>query len=337
MRRFFASCLVLPVLAACSSKTAQAGEDPLKPPLGLEKATLVVAADNPVTAAKVQLGKQLFFDPRLSGTGKMSCSTCHLPELAFTDGQPLSTKDDGKVNTRNSPQMYNVGYLDRLYWDGRAPTLEKNVEAAWTAQIGGKPDEAATAIAAVPAYAKAFTEAFDAKPSKDTIVKALASFLRNLRSGDSEFDRWQAGKENKVSDAAKAGYELFMGKAGCVVCHTPPLFTDKIFHNVGIGMKAEKPDIGAAGEKAFNDKTKTGQFKTPSLRNVAKTAPYLHDGSTKTLAEVVKIMSGGGIDNPNKDPLMMPRGLTDEEQAQLVAFLETLTGNTTWQAPVVPK
>src|SRR6185436_20402794 len=139
MRRFFASCLVLPVLAACSSKTAQAGEDPLKPPLGLEKATLVVAADNPVTAAKVQLGKQLFFDPRLSGTGKMSCSTCHLPELAFTDGQPLSTKDDGKVNTRNSPQMYNVGYLDRLYWDGRAPTLEKNVEAAWTAQIGGKP------------------------------------------------------------------------------------------------------------------------------------------------------------------------------------------------------
>jgi cytochrome c peroxidase len=337
LRRLFASCLVLPVLAACSSKAAQAGEDPLKAPLGLEKVALVTPADNPLTAAKVELGKQLFFDPRLSGTGKMSCSSCHLPEKAFTDAQALSIKDDGKANTRNSPTMHNVGYLDRLYWDGRAKTLELNVEAAWTAQIGGKPDAAAAAIAAVPAYTKAFTEAFNAPPSKDTIVKALASFLRNLRSGDSEFDRHLAGKESKFSDAAKAGYELFMGKAGCVVCHTPPLFTDKIFHNVGIGMKAEKPDIGAAGEKAFNDPTKTGQFKTPTLRDVAKTGPYLHDGSAKTLAEVVKIMGGGGIDNPNKDPLMINRGLTDEEQAQLVAFLETLTGNVPWQAPVVPK
>lgn len=337
MHRFFASCLVLPVLAACSSKDAKAAEDPLKAPLGLEPLALVTAADNPLTAAKIELGKQLFFDPRLSGTGKMSCSSCHLPEKAFTDGQPLSTKDDGKANTRNSPTMHNVGYLDRLYWDGRATTLEKNVAAAWTAQIGGKPDAAAAAIAAVPAYAKAFTEAFNAPPSQDTIVKAIASFLRNLRSGDSEFDRWQAGKENKVSDAAKAGFDLFRTKAGCAVCHTPPLFTDKIFHNVGIGMKAENPDIGAAGEKAFNDPSMKGRFKTPMLRDVAKTGPYLHDGSAKTLAEVVKIMSSGGIDNPNKDPLMMPRGLTDEEQAQLVAFLETLTGNVPWQAPVVPK
>ncbi|HZN40739.1 MAG TPA: cytochrome c peroxidase [Planctomycetota bacterium] len=338
MHRFFASCLVLPVLAACGSKAAQAAEDPLKTPLGLEKAPpLVVAADNPLTAAKVELGKQLFFDPRLSGTGKMSCSSCHLPELAFTDGQPLSTKDDGKANTRNSPTMHNVGYLDRLYWDGRAKTLELNVEAAWKSQIGGKPDAAAAAIAAVPAYQKAFTEAFNAPATPDTIVKALASFLRNLRSGDSEFDRWQAGKENKVSDAAKAGYELFTTKAGCILCHTPPLFTDKIFHNVGIGMKAENPDIGAAGEKAFNDPSKKGQFKTPTLRDVAKTGPYLHDGSAKTLAEVVKIMSSGGIDNPNKDLQMVNRGVTDEEQAQIVAFLETLTGNVPWQAPVVPK
>lgn len=338
MRRLFASCLVLSVFAACSSEAAQAGGDPLKTPLGLEKAVLVTAADNPLTAAKVELGKQLFFDPRLSGTGKMSCSSCHLPEKAFTDGLPLSTKDDGKVNTRNSPTMHNVGYLDRLYWDGRAKTLENNVAAAWESQIGGKPDAAAAAIAAVPAYAKAFTEAFNAPPSKDTIVKALASFLRNLRSGDSQFDRWQAGREHTVSEAAQKGFELFMGKATCAVCHTPPLFTDKIFHNIGVGMKAENPDIGAAGEKAFNDPSKKGQFKTPTLRDVAKTGPYLHDGSAKTLAEVVKIMSGGGIDNPNKDPLMaVSRMLTDEEQAQLVAFLETLTGNVTWQAPVVPK
>ncbi|HEX6810968.1 MAG TPA: cytochrome c peroxidase [Planctomycetota bacterium] len=337
MRRLFTSCLVLPFLAACSSEAAKAGSDPLKAPLGLEKATLVTPADNPLTAAKVELGKQLFFDARLSGSGKMSCSSCHFPEQAFTDGKAVSTKDDGTDNTRNSPTMYNVGYLDKFYWDGRAPSLEKNIDAAWKAQIAGKPDAAAALIAAVPAYDKAFKEAFNAPPSADTIVKALASFLRALRSGDSQFDRWQAGLDNSVSDAAKAGYEVFMGKGGCVVCHTPPLFTDKSFHNVGIGMKADKPDVGAGGEKALNDPARKGAFKTPTLRNVAKTAPYLHDGSAKTLAEVVKIMSGGGIDNPNKDPLMVNRGLTDEEQAQLVAFLETLTGNDKWQAPVVPK
>src|SRR5262245_17290761 len=198
MRRFLASCLVLPVLAACSSEAAQAGTDPLKAPLGLEQVPLVTEADNPLTAAKVELGKQLFFDPRLSGTGKMSCSSCHFPEKAFTDGQALSVKDDGTSNTRNSPTMHNVGYLKPLYWDGRAPTLEKNVEAAWKSQIGGKPDAAAAAIAAVPAYQKAFTEAFKATASQETIVKALASFLRNLRQGNPESDGWPVCKEPKV-------------------------------------------------------------------------------------------------------------------------------------------
>ena len=335
MRQLLLSTSLFTVLAACTSEAAQTTDDPLQTPKGLEKATLVVAADNPLTAAKVELGKQLFFDPRLSGTGTMSCSSCHFADQAFTDGKATAKKDDGSMNTRNSPTMHNVGYLDRLYWDGRAKTLEGNVLAAWTAQIGGKPEEAVKRLTDVAAYSTAFQGAFSAPPSEDTIVKALASFLRNLRSGDSAFDRWQAGDEKAVGAEAKAGYDLFRGKAGCVVCHTPPLFTDKIFHNVGIGMAAEKPDVGVA--KPDNDPSKTGAFKTPTLRDVAKTSPYFHDGSVASLKDAVKLMASGGLDNKHKDPLVMNRNLTDAEIDQLVAFLETLTGNGKWTAPNVPK
>jgi cytochrome c peroxidase len=340
MRILLPLCLSLTFVTSCSSEPAAAGaagNDPLKAPLGLENATLVTAADNPLTAAKVELGKQLFFDPRLSGSGKMGCNSCHYPEQAFTDGKALSVKDDGKSNTRNSPTMHNTGYLDRLYWDGRAKTLEGNVGAAWKAQLGGKPEEVAKALAAVPAYAKAFQDAFGAAPSETTIVQALASFLRTLRSGDSAYDRFVAGQKDALSADAKAGMELFQGKAGCVICHTPPLFTNKLFHNVGIGMSAENPDIGAAGEKAFNDPAKKGQFKTPTLRDIAKTGPYFHDGSVTTLKEAVKLMAGGGLANPQKDPLLADRGLSDAEIDQLVAFLGALSGNQTFTPPVVPK
>jgi cytochrome c peroxidase len=328
--------LLFPLLAAC---TAEARVDVLAAPLGLGSATLVTSADNPLTAAKAELGKQLFFDARLSGTGTMACAACHLPEQAFTDGRALSPKDDGKTNTRNSPTMYNVGYLERLYWDGRAKNLEGNVLAAWKAQIGGKPEEAGKRLAAVPAYEKAFQDAFGKGPDETTIVQALASFLRSLRSGNSAYDRWQAGQQDAVSEAAKQGHALFQGKAGCAICHTPPLVTDLIYHNVGIGMQAATPDAGAAGKAGAheNDASRTGAFKTPTLRDVAKTAPYFHDGSTKTLAEAVKLMASGGIANPHKDPLVIDRALSDEEVAQLVAFLETLSGDVPFVAPAVPK
>jgi cytochrome c peroxidase len=267
----------------------------------------------------------------------MGCNSCHYPEHAFTDQRATAKKDDGTTNTRNSPTMHNVGYLDRLYWDGRAKTLEGNVLAAWKAQIGGKPEAVAQALAAVPAYQQAFQAAFNAPPSETTIVQALASFLRTLRSGDSAYDRFQAGQQDALSADAKAGMALFMGKAGCVVCHTPPLFTNKLFHNVGIGMAAEKPDVGAAAKNAFDDASKTGAFKTPTLRDIAKTAPYFHDGSVATLAAAVKLMASGGLANPHRDPLLIDRGLSDGEVAQVVAFLESLTGNVAFTAPAVPK
>jgi cytochrome c peroxidase len=322
---------------AAPEAAAKATVDPLAAPKGLEMAKLFTAADNPATAAKFELGKQLFFDTRLSGSGKMACNHCHYPEHAFTDQRALSPKDDGSVNIRNAPTMHNVGHLERLYWDGRAKTLEGNVLAAWKAQMAGKPDEASARLAAVPAYVQAFQAAFQAAPSETTIVQALATFLRHLRSGDSAYDRHAAGDANALSEPAQAGMALFMGKAGCVVCHTPPLFTNLQFHNAGIGMAAEKPDVGAAAKNAFDDPMRTGQFKTPTLRDVAKTAPYFHDGSVATLREAVKLMGSGGLPNKHKDPLLMDRRLSDAEIDQLVAFLESLTGNVAFVPPSVPQ
>lgn len=316
---------------------AASSTDPLAAPKGLEAARLFTSADNPGSAAKFELGKQLFFDPRLSGSGKMACNSCHYPEKAFTDGRAVSPKDDGSLNTRNSPTMHNVGYLERLYWDGRAKTLEANVLAAWKAQMGGKPEEVSKRLAEVPAYVAAFEAACKAPPSEATIVNALATFLRHLRSGDSAYDRFAAGDTTAMTATQQAGMQLFMGKAGCVVCHTPPLFTNLQFHNAGIGMQAEKPDVGAAGEKAFNDPKRNGQFKTPTLRDVAKTGPYFHDGSVPTLREAVKLMQGGGLPNKDKDALLVDRRLNDEEIDQIVAFLEALSGNVAFVPPNVPK
>lgn len=328
--------LLVPFAAACS-KESSAHTGPNQPVHGLASIEVVASPDNPLTAAKVALGKQLFFDPRLSGTGKTACATCHLPELAFTDGRATSPQDDGSMNTRNAPSMLNVGYFERLYWDGRAAGLEANVKAACTAQNGARPDEIAPKLAAVEGYAKAFQEAFGKGPDATTIVQALASFLRDLRDEDSAYDRFAAGDAAAMSEQAQRGLALFRGRAGCVVCHTLPLFSDRLFHNVGIGSKAAPPDLGAAAQNALGDAGKTGAFKTPSLRNVAKTAPYFHDGSVATLAEAVQLMASGGIDNPHRDPLLKDKHLDAAELAQLVAFLEALTGSATFTPPTLPQ
>jgi cytochrome c peroxidase len=306
-------------------------------PRGLENAALVTSAENPTTEAKVALGKQLFFDPRLSGSGTMACVNCHLPEHAFTDQKPLSTKDDGKTNTRNSPTMYNVGYLDRLYWDGRARSLEGNVVAAWKAQLGGKPDAVAAKLAAVDGYAKSFQAAFGQAPNEANIGQALAAFLRELRSGNSAYDRFVGGEADALDADQKQGWALFVGKGACITCHMPPLFTDRQFHNVGIGMKAETPDVGAAAKNAFDDPKKTGAFKTPTLRDVSRTGPYFHDGSAATLADAVRVMASGGLDNPHKDPLLMDRKLSEAEIGKLVAFLKALDGKVPFAPPELPK
>lgn len=320
--------LLLPFFTSCGSDTL-ADVDPLKAPLGLENAQLDLADSNNLTAQKAELGKKLFFDPRLSKSGKMGCVNCHHIDKAFTDGVAHSIKDSGGKNSRNSPTMYNCGYSPELYWDGRKVGLESNVLAAWTGQLSGVPADVATTLNGIEAYKAEFQAAFKADASETTIVNALSSFLRTLRSGDSLYD------QKKLSEEAKAGQEVFTS-AGCVTCHVPPLFMDKTYHNIGIGLAAENPDLGRA--KKTKDAADNGKFKTPTLRDVSKTAPYFHDGSVATLKEAVTLMASGGLEHKfAKDGLLFNRNLSDKQIDQLVAFLESLDNGVKFVEPVLPE
>ena len=290
--------------------------------------------DNAGTPDKVQLGKQLFFDPRLSRDGTAACETCHQRDKGWTDGRAFSPRVGGEVNTRHTPTMYNVGYLKALYWDGRAPTLEANTLAAWRAQMGADPAVIAARLAAVPGYAQQFQKVFGGAPSQDTIVKALAAYLRTLNSGDSPWDRYEKGDRAAVSRDAVEGHRLFTGKAQCVVCHYPPLYTDGMFHNMGLEHEKDKPDPGRF--TVTKEPRDTSAFKTPTLRSVAISGPYFHDASATSLDQAVRYMAGGGKPDPNKDPLMRRIPLTDQEIAQIIAFLSALTSDEVLVRPTLP-
>jgi cytochrome c peroxidase len=292
------------------------------------------SADNPQTVEKIALGKQLFFDPRLSGDGKASCETCHQHDKGWTDGEAFSVKVGGEKNTRNTPSLYNAVYQEAWYWDGRAPTLEKQIAAAWEKQMGADKAKIAGAIAAVPGYAAQFQKVFGAPPSADNIPQALAAYVRTLRSGGSAWDRYEAGDKKAVSDDAIAGYKIFSGKGQCAVCHMPQLYSDGKFHNVGLEAGKDKPDVGR--NKVSNDPKDMSAFKTPSLRSVAKTAPYFHDASAASLEDAVKYMASGGKADPNRDPLLKPANLSDAEIKQVVAFLTALSSDEPLEKPTMP-
>jgi cytochrome c peroxidase len=291
-------------------------------------------ADNPATPEKVALGAKLWIDPRLSGTGKMACTTCHVREKGWTDGEILSRRDNGELNTRHSPTMYNVAYASNYYWDGRAQTLEGQVLAAWRFQIGADPAKSTERIAAVPAYQAEFQKVFGTGVTQDGIVKALAAYLRTKNSGLSPWDRYEMGQTNAVSADARAGYELFMGKARCAVCHTPPLYSDFNFHNIGLEAGKAKPDPGRA--TVSKQPQDTSAFKTPTLRSAAISGPYFHDGSRATLEQAVRYMASGGNADPNKSGLLVDVKLTDTEVRQIVAFLTALTSDEPYTAPKLP-
>lgn len=329
-------------LSSCSNNSEQPASTPAaapKPdaapvgPLG----EMAVPADNPVTPEKVELGKKLFFDTRLSKTGKMSCETCHLPEKGWTDGNALSTKFDGSVNTRHTPTLINAAYYKQWYWDGRAATLEGQVTAAWRGQMGGDPDAVAMTLNGIEGYKNDFQKVFGGPATADNIAKSLATFVRSIKSEDSPWDKYEKGDKAAVSEDAIKGFTIFSDsdKANCTLCHLPPLYTDTLFHNVGIGFDKPMPDLGrgkiladAAEKKGAKDpeadKMK-GAFKTPTLRSITETAPYFHDGRSKTLEDAVDLMLKGGIKNPNLDEKLKPRTLKAEERAQLLVFLKSLT------------
>jgi cytochrome c peroxidase len=331
-----------PAGAAASSASATAAEEVKLPPappvpetpLGLN--ALPEVAANPTTPEKVWLGSLLFFDKRLSKDGKYACESCHFQDKGWTDAQQFSTKDDGKANTRNTPSLYNVAYQSTWYWDGRSPTLEAQIAAAWKGQMSADPPNTAQAIGQVPLYKAAFQKVFGAPPTADNIPQALAAFVRTLRSGNAAWDKYEKGDKTAVSADAISGQALFTGKARCAQCHAPPLYYDTLFHNVGVGYGADGGPADVGRNKVTSDPKDMGAFKTPGLRTVTKTGPYFHDGSVAKLEDVVKLM-GTGVKNPNLDAkLATPVKLTDKEVGQIVEFLKTLESNEKFEKPAVP-
>jgi len=303
-------------------------------PLGLPP--VPIPADNPPTAETIALGKRLYYDPVLSQDRTVSCATCHDPRDSFADGKRVATGVGGKTGTRNSPSVLDAAYYTTQFWDGRAPDLEHQAEGPVQ-----NPVEMAETIPAVerrlnadPTYRAEFEKAFGPGPvTFDKVEKAIASFERTILVGDSPFDRWFYGhQQNAISAAAKRGFEVFRraDKGNCATCHTVgdryALFTDNKFHNIGVGVVNERPtDPGRFA--VTRNPADLGAFRTPSLRNVALTAPYMHDGSLKTLKDVVDFYVGGGNSNEHLDPSMKSLdSLTGRDRADLVEFLKSLTG-----------
>jgi cytochrome c peroxidase len=309
---------------------------PPKPDIG-PLGEMALPADNPITPERVELGKKLFFDTRLSKTGKMSCETCHLPDKGWADGNALSARFDGSMNTRHTPTLINAGYYKQWYWDGRAATLEGQVTAAWRGQMGGDPDAVAMTLNGIEAYKNEFQKVFNGPATGDNIAKAIATFVRTIRSQDSPWDKYQQGDKSAVSEDVIKGFAVFSDtdKANCTLCHLPPLFTDTLFHNVGIGFDKPMPDLGRgkilgdaaskAGTTDPNEEAMQGAFKTPTLRSITESAPYFHDGRAKTLDDAVDTMLKGGIKNAHLDEKLKPKMLSKEQRSQMMAFLKSLT------------
>ena len=280
--------------------------------------------DNPHTTAKAELGRVLFFDPIFSGSGTQSCASCHRPDRSWADGRGLALGDSGSAMALRSPTLLNVGWLPRLGWTGKFRDLEAVTFAAITgpANMNLPEADALTRLSARPSYARAFANVFgEGGITRRNVELALATYERTIVSGEAPFDRWIAGDESAIDEAAKRGFALFNGRARCAGCHSGWALTDGSFHDIGTGTD---DDIGR-GRLFPTSTTLQYAFKTPTLRNVVVRAPYMHNGSVPTLAAVVELYDRGGIERPSRSELIRPLGLTADEKADLMVFLQTLT------------
>jgi cytochrome c peroxidase len=279
--------------------------------------------DNQSTPARVALGRQLFFDTRLSGSGAMSCATCHAPDSDWQDGVATAIGRDGRILGRRTPTLLNAAWGFSFFWDGRADTLEQ--QAVMPIEAPGEMNlphaEAAARIAAISSYRRAFAESYGSEGvTISTIGKAIAAFERTLVSGQAPFDRWIAGDDRAISRQAQRGFTLFNTRAGCSTCHVGWRFTDDGFHDIGVG----RDDEGRAGVAPGVEQLRFA-FKTPTLRNVDQRAPYMHDGSSRTLEDVVDFYAALPVDRPSRSPDLSRIELSAQDRADLVAFLRTLT------------
>ncbi|MEZ5403336.1 MAG: cytochrome c peroxidase [Bryobacteraceae bacterium] len=344
---FVLTASALAVLIGCAeAPKKEAVEPPYEPPQVGGFSPMMYPPDNPMTKAKVELGKALYYDKRLSGDGSRSCYSCHVKEKGLTDGLATAIGAYEAKLTRAAPTMWNVGYYPALYWDGRSGALEKQVLGAWGGgNMGctgkdGRPgvDDCANKLSDVAGYKSQFEAVFGAGPiTKENTAKAVAAFMRTIvTTGDrSAWVRFKSGDQTALSEEAKRGYTVFAEKAKCTNCHDGILLTDMQFHNVGIGMDKKTPDVGRF--TVTKEEKDTGAFKTPSLFDVSKSGPYFHDGSVATLEEAVDVMAGGGKKNKFLDTTnLKPYKLTTEEKADLVAFLRSLDATYDIADPMIP-
>ena len=286
--------------------------------------TIPFPEDNPYSAGRAQLGQFLFFDPRLSGSNYISCATCHNPSFSWGDGLPTGFGHDMTRLGRRTPTILNAAWVELLMWDGRFESLEEQALGPMGAQVEMNQDLSVVAdeIAAIPGYRTLFNVVFPERGvSLETIAMAIATYERTVVSGVAPFDRWVAGEEDAISEAAKRGFDLFNGKANCAECHAGWNMTDQSFHDIGL------PDDDIGRGKAFPNNPKLQHaFKTPTLRNVSQRAPYMHDGSLPDLMAVIEHYDKGGVKRPSLSDEMKPFDLSAREKRDLVAFLRTLDG-----------
>lgn len=354
----FAVGLVVGAFAPAGQSAPESEQLTLKLPAGIpaDLWAYFIPRDNPLTAAKVELGRQLFFDRRLSADGSVSCGTCHEPRFAFADGKKTAVGIGGRTGARNTPTILNAMFNSTLFWDGRSESLEAqskeplvNPDEMGNASL----EQVAKRIAAIPEYAEHFQKVFGGPVDVSSLTRAIAAYERMLVSANAPFDRFQAGDRTALDERAQAGLSLFRGKARCSVCHNLnssfPFLTDGNYRNTGVA--ANSADFETLSRRAATlasgramslldqqrgkdelgrflvsgDALDIGSFRTPSLRNVELTAPYFHDGSAATLADVVRYYVKGGNENAIRDWELQAVRLSESEQGELIEFLKSLT------------
>ena len=329
---FLAAVVCLPARSVRSADDAPFlfPKDGPKVPLGLTP--IMWPKDNPYTPEKAELGWLLYFDNRLSVDNTVSCASCHAPQYAFTDGQKFSKGIRGQIGGRSAPTVINRAYSLDQFWDGRAKSLEEQAKGpiANPIEMGHTHETCLKCLLGIPGYRKKFKAVYGTEDiDMDHVAKAIATFERMVLSGNSPYDKFKAGDEKALNDEQKRGMEVFFSNnARCDSCHEGVNFTNGKYANIGIGMDKKLPDLGRyVLTKQEADK---GAFKTPTLREIARTAPYMHDGSLKTLEEVVEHYNKGGIKNEWLHPDVRPLNLTDRDKKDLVEFLKALNGEG-WQ------
>lgn len=310
-------------------ETVTSGSFSMTLPLGLQASAAYIPENNPLSKEKVALGRLLYFERRISKDKTLSCATCHLPYHGFAEPVATSEGVGGLFGKRNAPTVINRLFSKEQFWDGRATDLEEQahgplinpVEMAMPSHV-----EVVARLKAIPGYPPLFQKAFGTPEiTMQRVAQAIASYERTVVSGGSPYDRFVAGDKDALSPAAQRGFALFAGRGNCLTCHAGFNFTDESYHNLGVGIGAKEPDLGRfLVTKVESEK---GAFKTPTLRNVTQTPPYMHDGSEPTLRAVVEFYNKGGNPNPQLAKEIKPLGFSERDIDDVVAFMESLTAD----------